>query len=105
MITRSKNLREDISKVLDKHRIYVAAAYKAHFISWCEENGVDFRHPNVRHVYSRIHLIGIRKVPLFLAYGWWKSEETHDAVMEYCAMNNLNEQDLPRALLVSYVTK
>lgn len=83
---------------LATNKIWVVASYRQHFISWCNDNRIDHRHMNVKHVSSPEHLMGIRKVPLFLAYGWWMDRNLEDAVLDYCGINGLKISDLPLSI-------
>lgn len=101
-MTNPATLTADIiNDALNDTTIFVVASYKQHLDNWCEENLVNPRHPNVKHIYRKEHFMGIRNVPMFLAYGWWEMGETQKAVFDYCAMNGLRETDLPRSLTLS----
>ena len=95
--------QEAIESVLNKHKIYVVASFRHHFINWCEENYLPANHPNVRHVYKVAQLRVLHKVTLFLAYGWWKDKELERGVLDYCSMNGIHPETLPRALVISTV--
>lgn len=94
---------EAVGSLLNRNRIYVVASYRQHFVNWCEENTVPHNHPNVKHVHTKEDLMGITKVPLFLAYGWWKDKNLERAVFDYCSINGIYPETLPRALVISII--